>query len=110
MEISYNNNAIKKLCENSGLADRKKGKPCAKSLRTRLSDIGAASNVGDLRFGKPHPLKEGSLKGKFALRLDEANRLVFEPANEPALKLEDGSVDWNGVTKVKIVFIGDYHG
>jgi len=86
------------------------GRTVREKSETRLADIGAASNVGDLRFGRPHPLREGSLKGKFALRLDEANRLVFEPANEPVPKLEDGSVDWNGVTKVKIVFIGDYHG
>jgi proteic killer suppression protein len=36
-------------------------------------------------------------------------RLVFESADDPVPIKEDGTIAWNEVTKVCIVFIGDYH-
>jgi len=51
----------------------------------------------------------GDRTGEFALDLHGGVRLVFEPANIPTPIREDGSIAWNLVTKVRIVFIGDYH-
>ena len=71
----------------------------------------------ELVAGRPHPLKgdsEALLRsadraGQFAVDLEGAKRLVFEPANDPIPCNEDGSIDWSKVTHVCIVFIGDYH-
>lgn len=68
----------------------------------------AASNVSELEAGEPHRLK-GDRAGQIALKLHGGNRLVFESANDPVPKTQDGAIDWASVTIVRIVFIGDYH-
>ena len=108
MEILYASGRLKKLCEQQKIATQQLGPSCARKLRTRLSDLEAASSVGALKAGSPHPLT-GSRKGEFALNLADGDRLVFCSANEPIPVTPDGSIDWHAVTIVKIIFIGDYH-
>jgi len=55
--------------------------------------------VQDLVYGKPHPLK-GDRLGQFAVSLEGAERLVFEPSNIPIPHKEDGSIDWAKVTAI----------
>lgn len=43
------------------------------------------------------------------MRLDGGRRLVFEPATEPPPLNEDGTIAWDRVTSIRVVFIGDYH-
>jgi proteic killer suppression protein len=47
--------------------------------------------------------------GQFALDLDGGRRLVFEPAHDPIPRKDDGGIDWSAVSRISIVFIGDYH-
>ncbi len=108
MKIEFKDEKMKALCENSALANKKLGQKMAKKLRTRLADLQAASVVAELSAGRPHPLK-GDLKGKFALDLVHPKRLVFEPANDPVPCKDDKSIDWQQVTQIRIVWIGDYH-
>lgn len=68
----------------------------------------AANHVGELVAGKPHPLKYDR-GGQFAVALKGGKRLVFRSANEPVPLSDDDSVDWRRVTRICIVFIGDYH-
>ncbi len=89
MKVTFKNVKLRKFCES---------KSSSKKLRARLADLIAAESVQDLVYGKPHPLK-GDRLGQFALSLEGAERLVFEPS----------SIDWAKVTEVCIVFIGDYH-
>ena len=84
------------------------GKPGSKKLRGRLADLQAASCVGELVAGNPHPLK-GDRRHQFSLDLDGGRRLVFEAADDPIPKTPEGAIDWSHVSKVRIVFIGDYH-
>ena len=84
------------------------GASCARKLRSRLSDLEAASRVTDLVAGNPHPLK-GGRQGQFALNLAGGWRLVFSPANDPNPTHDDGGINWSQVTIVSIEFIGDYH-
>ena len=108
MEITYSDNKLKKLCDESNKAQRKLGSKCARKLRSRLADLKAAESVASLVAGKPHPLK-GDRNGQYAVSLDGGVRLVFEPANEPVPQKDDGGINWSEVTAVCIVFIGDYH-
>lgn len=62
----------------------------------------AASLVTELVAGRPHPLT-GNRKGQFALSLHGGDRLVFESAHD------DEARNWSEVSRVRIVFIGDYH-
>ncbi len=79
-----------------------------KKLFARLADLKAADYVGELVAGYPHPLK-GDRTGQFSVRLEGGKRLVLRPANEPVPLDDNGGVDWKRVTRVCIVFIGDYH-
>jgi|SRR5579871_4590725 len=109
MDISFQNKRLRTLCESEVEAVQKLGKPGARKLKARLADIEAASCVTDLVAGNPHPLS-GDRSGQFALALDGGRRLVFEAAHDPVPRREDGSIDWSCITKVRIAYVGDYHG
>ena len=97
-----------KLAEDNTLAVRKLGEPCARQLRARLADLSAAANVCELVAGQPHPLK-GDRAGQFAVTLHGGQRLVFEVADEPIPTTDDNHIDWTRVTRVRVIFIGNYH-
>lgn len=109
MDIDFKDKRLRELCEKQAVATAKLGKSCARKLRTRLADLKAASRVTDLVAGRPHQLT-GDRRGQFALDLEGGRRLVFEPDHNPIPQRQDGSIDWSRVTKIRVVFIGDYHG
>ncbi|MGL5033084.1 MAG: hypothetical protein ACRC6M_04695 [Microcystaceae cyanobacterium] len=51
MEITFNNQKLKSICEQPILAQKKLGKVGAKKLQSRLADIIAAETVRDLVTG-----------------------------------------------------------
>ena len=108
MEILFESAKLQKLCESRKEMQRVLGADCARKLRTRLADLLAADTVAELEAGKPHPLKSDRA-GQFALSLQGGMRLVFEPADEPIPRSDNGAIDWAQVTKVRVVLIGDYH-
>ncbi len=108
MEITFASAKLQRLCEHASLMRRELGDAGSRKLRSRLADLAAAASVIELSAGRPHQLK-GNRAGQFALDLHGGSRLVFEPANEPLPLSADGSISWQHVTKVRIIFIGDYH-
>ena len=108
MDIEISDNDLRVICEQERAATRALGRPCARRLRTRLADLVAAVNVRELAAGRPHPLK-GDRSGQFSQDLHGGVRLVFESANNPIPEQNNGGIDWRRVTRVRIVFIGDYH-
>ena len=108
MEINILDDDIRALCAQQRLAVRKLGAPCARKLRSRLADLLAAAHVRELVAGRPHPLT-GDRLGQFAVDLHGGVRLVLEPAHNPVPSLADGGIDWEQVTQITIVYIGDYH-
>ncbi|MBT3037788.1 MAG: killer suppression protein HigA [Candidatus Thiodiazotropha endolucinida] len=108
MEVDYKNGKLKKLCLSAKEADKKLGSNSGRKLRTRLSDIEAASNVSELIAGRPHPYT-GDKAHLFSLDLHGGDRLLFEPLKKPPPKKGDGGIDWSNVESIFIVFIGDPH-
>lgn len=108
MEIDFKDKELKALCEQEKLAQRKLGKQMAKKLKARLGDLMAVSSVIELRAGRPHSLK-GDRAGQYALDLVQPKRLVFEPDHDSVPRKEDGGINWSQVTRVRIIWIGDYH-
>lgn len=105
MEINFHDKKLYDLCESQKIATKKLGFDSAKKLRNRLNQLKTANTVEDLYFGNPHPLT-GDRKGEFSLELGGGKRLTFVPDQD---LLENESIDWSQVSKVKIVYIGDYH-
>jgi proteic killer suppression protein len=108
LQINFKDKKVRELCEKRASAEKKLGAACARKLRTRLSELEAATKVTDLVAGNPHPLKHDRA-GQFALDLAGGWRLVFAPDHDPCPTHVDGSIDWAQVTIVCIEFIGDYH-
>jgi proteic killer suppression protein len=108
MQIDYLDSKLREICENQRVAEKKLGSDSAKKLRSRYSDLEAASHVKELIAGRPHPLLRDRL-GQFALDLAGAKRLVFKPDHDPVPQDAHGNIDWAQVTAITIVYIGDYH-
>ena len=108
MDILFSTTRLRRLCAEQLTAQRKLGEPQARKLRARLADLAAADAVTDLVAGGPHPLK-GERVGQFSVALNKGHRLVFKAANDPLPKTRDGVTDWSKVSKVRVMFIGDYH-
>jgi proteic killer suppression protein len=85
--------------------------PRAKKIMTRMELFIAADHLGMVPAIKPencHPLK-GKRKGQFAVDLDQPYRLIFEPDHDPVPLKEDGGVDLEKVSAIKILEVIDYH-
>jgi proteic killer suppression protein len=108
VDISYENAKLEKLCLDSRSATRELGPDGARKMSARCADLKAASNVLELPAGHPHPLK-GDRYGQFAVSLAGAHRLVFRPDHDPIPSTIDGGIAWGSVTKIIIVFVGNYH-
>lgn len=96
------------LCNDERVQIKRLGQEGSKKLKARLADLRGARSVADLTAGKPHPLTH-KFAGHYAVRLDGGRRLVFRPTDQPPPTRSDGSVAWEQVTAVCIVYIGDYH-
>ena len=108
MRISIHDKGLRRLVEEAGVQNRQLGAAGARRLRTRLAELQAAATVGHLVSGRPHPL-HGDRAGQFAIDLDGGRRLVFRPSEQPPPLRADGSIAWERVAAIDIVFIGDYH-
>jgi toxin HigB-1 len=108
MNIVFLTKELEKLCTEKRIAKKKLGGDGFKKLKARLADIRAARMVSELVAGRPHPLK-GDREGQFSLSFNGGVRLVFKPADEPAPQKEDGATNWNRVSTIRIIYLGDYH-
>ena len=83
----------------------------ARAIMTRLAVLRNAPTLADVPVSPPerrHQL-EGRRKGQFAIDLNQAVRLVFEPNHQPVPRTLDGGVDLRHVTAVSILDVTDYH-
>ncbi len=108
MDLSFPDKRLETLCSVQREQTKQLGGAGARKLRARLADLAAAARVSDLVAGHPHPLT-GDRSGQFAVNLDGGRRLVFEPREQPPPIRDDGALDWDHVTAIRIVYIGDYH-
>jgi len=112
MDIIFRSSKLQKACSSERESNRQWGAENAKKIRQRLADLEAAETLADMGALPParcHELK-GDRTGQFAVDLRHPLRLIFEPAQEPVPRKEDGGVDLHKVIKIRILDVGDYHG
>lgn len=109
MQITFASKTIQRLCEEEKHQLKQLGAKRAKRLKVRLSELRAVENVSQLRFGGPHALT-GDRAGQYSVDLDGPMRLLFEPTDQPPPTLAAGGIDWQQVTSVRLLEIGDTHG
>lgn len=110
MIITFADRNLKKYANNNTLAIKKMGAKRAKIYQRRIDDIATAESFADLEFlpGRFHQLS-GDKKDKWACDLDHPYRLVFEPAENPIPKDEDGKQILIEIKSVDIIEVTNYH-
>lgn len=110
MDISFDDNKLRKYANNDKQAIKKLGQRRAELYKRRLDDLFDASTLEDVRYlpGNYHELK-GNRKGQWACDLDHPYRLIFEPHEDPIPANESGQYIWLEIKGVEIIEIVDYH-
>ena len=111
MEVSFATKSMQKCCSEEKAMQKRWGKNLARKLKQRLMELGAATTLQDIRRIPParcHELK-GKRKGQLSVELEHPYRLIFKPDHSPVPRREDGGLDWDGVTKVVLIEVEDYH-
>ena len=104
MELAFESEEIRTICERKQVAVEELGSDVAAALQRRLADLQAASSPSDLPIGRPHLLGPTS-RPIMALPLVNGHRLVFTSnhVNDPVTS--DGSVDMQRVHRLKILSV-----
>ncbi|KZE64694.1 killer suppression protein HigA [Fictibacillus phosphorivorans] len=112
MDIKFKKQKLQKQCSNKQEMVKKWGPDIAKKLMMRLSELKAASNLGEISClpGPECHQLTGNRDNQFAVTLKQPFRLVFEPYNDPPPLKPDGGYDWWQITAILIIEVVDYHG
>ena len=112
MDVLFANGKLQKLCNSAKELQRKFGKKMAARIQQRIAELAAAPTLKDMEklpAARCHELLE-NLSGKFAVKLIDPERMIFEPAHNPVPRLKAGNVDTTQATKITILAMVDYHG
>lgn len=112
MLISFKNRRLEKeFCDEKTLK-RKWGTEQAKLIARRLTELAAAENLETLRKlsqVRAHELS-GNRRGQVSLDVKHPYRLLIIPDHEETPRKEDGGLDWQKITKVRVLGVEDIHG
>jgi plasmid maintenance system killer protein len=110
LDILYSR-AIEKHCKDRKSAVRKWGPEQGRHVMRRIDDLLDMENLAQLRCFpalRPHELTNDR-DGQISIDLKDPYLLILEPANDPLPQKEDGGLDWERVTIIKIVEVVDTH-
>ena len=111
MDIAFRTRKLEKNFNEAAALRKTYGTQMAKAILLRMAVLKAASNLAQVPTTKPdrrHQLG-ADREGEFAVDLVDPYRLVFEPSHEPLLRKDDGGIDLERVTAIKILDVTDYH-
>ena len=111
MDIVFRNDKLAKEFNDDRALHRNRGQRQAKLIMQRLSELRAAETLVIMRSitrARCHELK-GDRKRELSVDLDHPYRLIFVPEHNPMPITTDDGLDWNKVTKIKILGVEDTH-
>ena len=111
MDIAFAKRKLEKTFNSQKALQREYGVDMARAIAKRMAVLRHARHLGMVPASRPerrHRL-EGRRAGQFAVDLVQPFRLVFEPNHEPLPRDEDGGLDIERVTAIKIIEVVDYH-
>lgn len=111
MDIAFKSQKLAQIFSSETNLKKKYGTKVSLAIMTRMGVLSSARTLKLVPKTPPercHQLK-GSRKEQFAVDLDRALRLVFIVNHEQIPRLDDGGIDLNGVTAIKILDVTDYH-
>jgi proteic killer suppression protein len=110
VDLTFKDKKLGKAANDDRKLDREYGKIRADKIRTRLSQLRAATTLEDVRnlAGNYHELK-GDRKGQWGCDLDQPYRLVFTPHEFPIPTNGDGQYIWIEIKGIALIEIVNYH-
>ena len=112
MEISFKTSQLEKDLNSEKRLVKKYGPARARFIMRRMLVLRNANTLSDVPHLPPercHQLS-GDRAEQFAVTIKDQWRTVFAPDYEPIPRNDkDGGIDLMNVTKIKIMWIGDYH-
>ena len=110
MEISYKSKKLEKSLTEPREISKSYG-VMAKKVNQRMKDLSAASTLAvmtTLPAANCHEL-HGTREGSLAVDISGNWRIIFEPDHDPNPTKNDGGLNWDLVTQIKILEVTDYH-
>jgi len=109
--IDFSTTKLEKLCLNSKALVKEFGKDVGGAFQIRYAFLEAAPSLADVPTDKPfrRHLLDGDRKGQWSVAVKNGVCICLVPDHDPVPILESGGVDLKNVTRVKIVYVGDYH-
>jgi proteic killer suppression protein len=110
MEISYRSRKLEKQLTDPKEMVKSFGQMAIK-IKQRLKNLKDADNLGIMKTipaAKCHELT-GERKGELAVDVSGNYRMIFESLHDPIPKKDDGGLNLEEVTKIRINEIEDYH-
>lgn len=105
MELAFETEYLSKLCRSEVVAYRELPREVADMLFRRLADIRAASHILHLPVGKPREL-DSQPPGVVLVNLCDGYHLLFSAVHREIPILASGDVDWDHVSRVKLLRVG----
>jgi proteic killer suppression protein len=110
MEISYRSRKLEKQLTDPKEMVKSFGQMAIK-IKQRLKNLKDADNLGIMKTipaARCHELT-GERKGELAVDVSGNYRMIFESLHDPIPKKDDGGLNLEEVTKIRINEIEDYH-
>ena len=112
MEISFKTKQLEKDLNSKQRLVKKYGSSRASFIMRRMIVLKNSNTLSDVPHLPPercHQLS-GDRNEQFAVNIKDQWRIVFTPCHEPIpRKADDGGIDLSKITKIQIIWIGDYH-
>lgn len=103
--LGFETKRLRDICRSEVIACRELPSNVAQVLIRRLADIRAASNILHLPVGKPVQT-DGAPPGLVLVNLCDGYHLMFSAAHQQIPVLVSGDVNWNSVSRIKLIKIG----
>jgi proteic killer suppression protein len=111
MLISFKSKKFEKECKDLKLLTREWGPEQARLIARRLTEIAAADNLANMRTlpqARAHELK-GNREEQISLDVKHPYRLIIVPDYDEPPRRKDGGLDWQKITKIRILEVTDTH-
>lgn len=111
MEVQYQSNRLKRICEDQKVATQRFGPAAARNLLKRLNELRLANDLSEI-LHKP-PARRHKLQGRqdatYAVTVSGGIRLVFRAESPSQSEEGKGSIEEHLVRAITVTFVGDYH-
>lgn len=104
MELSFETEDLRRMCEHEALALGRLGQFASAALRNRLSDLHGADFISDVLAGRPRQL---FMNGSDCIQFDlaDGHTLTVSSNHVPPRNTHEGHTDWSRVRRIKIVSV-----